>query len=290
MNQISTDLHCPITQSLGFGTAAISSMRSYGKVMQLLRAAYEGGIRYFDTAPLYGRGYAEKLLGDFIRDKRSHVTIATKFGLGNVDRLPIPSRLALPLNYYRKKWGSSPLATGLPAEDQGPVILPYRRISLEEVKGSLENSLGRLQTDYIDYYLLHEALPGFLDPGGIEFLLSQKEQGRIRYLGVATGAYNLDRLTPSDLQQWDVIQYEAGSLNGRLKEKHPDKQHFLHSVLKNIGKYPPDPEIQPDDAGGFLLARQTKMNAGKILFSTRRKKVLQNNLLSFKKFSTEDIR
>lgn len=285
MNHVSTGLQCTITQSLGFGTAAISSMRSYGEVMQLLKAAYSGGIRYFDTAPLYGRGYAEKLLGDFIRDKRAEVTIATKFGLGEVDRLPIPARLALPLNYYRKKWAGPPVAS-LPATDQVPANLSYRQIGLEAVKGSLENSLSRLQTDHIDYYLLHEALPGFLDPGVMEFLLSQKEKGRIRYLGVATDAHNLVQLTASDLEHWDVLQYEAGALGERLMDKHPDKQHFRHSVLKNIARHRPDSEIRPVDTGGYLLSRQASINGGKTLFSTRRKKVLQNNLLSFNKYST----
>lgn len=286
MTHLSTDPNWPVTRSLGFGTAAISSMRSYREVMQLLKAAYNGGIRHFDTAPLYGRGYAEKLLGDFIRDKRGKVTVATKFGLGDVDRIPIPARLALPLNYYRKKWARPSPAAGLLSRDLAPAKLAYRKIGLDAVKRSLENSLSRLQTDHVDYYLLHEALPGFLEPGVLEFLMSEKEKGRIRCLGIAADAHNLVELLPSDLLQWEVLQYEADAFDELIKVTHPDKQHFLHSVLKNIAEYSLNPEIRTVDAGGYLLSKQAKMNTGKILFSTRRKKVLQENLLSFNKYSS----
>ena len=271
---------------LGFGTASISSMRSYGEVMKLLNAAYSEGIRHFDTAPLYGRGYSEKLMGEFAKHKRQNLLIATKFGLGSPDRIRIPPSLALPLNYYSKKWrGVQP--TTLPAAVIETNELPYRCIRLHDVKNSLEASLQRLQTNYVDYYFLHEALPGFLEPGVLEFLLLQKEKGRIRFLGVATGAANLVNVNSSDFDNWDILQYEAGPLHEKLQHKYPNKQHFLHSALKDIGNWRGEPGIPTDERGGFLLARYSKTNgSGKLLFSTRRINVLHKNLQAFQKYIT----
>jgi aryl-alcohol dehydrogenase-like predicted oxidoreductase len=49
--------------------------------LQLLECAYDAGIRHFDTAPYYGYGEAERVLGEFLRGKRDQVTITTKFGI-----------------------------------------------------------------------------------------------------------------------------------------------------------------------------------------------------------------
>ena len=58
------------------GAALTTSRR-----LRLLETAYAHGIRHFDTAPLYGQGEAESLLGQFSRGKRDSITITTKFGL-----------------------------------------------------------------------------------------------------------------------------------------------------------------------------------------------------------------
>ncbi len=271
--------------SLGFGTAGITSMRSYGSVMRLLEAAYGMGITHFDTAPLYGQGYSEKLIGDFIRRRKIRPAIATKFGLGLPGPLWLRPSIALPLNYYRKLKRTAPVAA-IPAGPVNPAPLSYRRISLDEVTNSLKGSLLRLRVSYIDYYLLHEALPSFLEPAAVDFLLSQKEKGVIRQLGVATDGYNLHQLTDADLHNWDVLQYEAGEFHAKLKERFPSKLHFLHSALKHISLSTPKAGVPACDQGGYLLARWAQTNhRGKIVFSTRREKVLKENLAAFKKYS-----
>ena len=45
--------------NLGFGGASLTSMKSYTDVKDLLNTAYQEGIRHFDTAVLYGKGYSE---------------------------------------------------------------------------------------------------------------------------------------------------------------------------------------------------------------------------------------
>ena len=70
---------------LGFGTAGLGRSLSRGERLRLLETAFDSGITYFDTAPLYGAGAAEEALGAFLRGAPDGVTVATKAGI-----LPAP--------------------------------------------------------------------------------------------------------------------------------------------------------------------------------------------------------
>jgi aryl-alcohol dehydrogenase-like predicted oxidoreductase len=265
---------------LGFGGAALSSMRSYGAVQRLLDKAYDNGITHFDTAPLYGRGYSEILIGAFIKKKRDKVTVATKFGLGGNTHTKLPVRLALPLNYYQKKLrGIKPPAPG----EANATPLPQRLITASEIKEYLKGSLERLKTDYIDYYLLHEGLPWFLDEKAKGFLQEQKAKGVIRKIGVATDGYNIERLNETELEGWDVLQYEADYNKGEsvLTTRYHNKEHIQHSCLKFLGRL--DVHVPQHQKAGYVLANcaQKNMN-GKMLFSTRQPKKLTENVAAFK--------
>lgn len=243
--------------------------------------AFESGITHFDTAPLYGQGYSEKIMGEFLKGKRDKVTLATKFGLGLTPDHKIPFRVALPLNYYRKKLTGKVFTPG--TEE---VALPYRNIPLSEIRTSLENSLRSLNTGYIDYYFVHEGLPSFLEVEALAFLLEQKRKGIIKFLGVATGSMNLRQLQRDELTGWDVLQYESGpfSKNRDIQSMFPDKIHFFHSSLKHLARFEP-PGVSLENKAGFILAEQVKGNPnGKVLFSTRRREALKNNLDSFKHY------
>ena len=272
------------TTPLGFGSAGLTSLRSYGQARRLLDLAYDWGIRHFDTAPLYGQGYSEKIVGAFAKGKREKITIATKFGLGQLPHMKIPVRLALPLNYYKKKWSGT---TFVPGGDESPV--EYRHIALAAVKASLENSLRSLNTDYLDYYFAHEAIPSFLADDAREFLVDQKKKGVIRSLGIATGSMNIRKLQPAALAVWDVLQYESGpqAQSADIKTLFPEKIHFLHSCIKDIKKFD-NPAVPETEKAGFILAEEARKNAaGKVLFFTRRPQVLQQNLRGFDQFYKE---
>jgi len=76
-----TDLE---VSELGMGTAPIGGwpvVVSPDQAHGTLNAAWENGIRYFDTAPLYGSGMAEERLGKFLKEKkRNEFVVATKIG------------------------------------------------------------------------------------------------------------------------------------------------------------------------------------------------------------------
>ena len=65
---------------LGFGCSALTG--SNRKIAdRLLQTAFDSGIRHFDVARYYGYGESEKILGAFLKSRRSEVTITTKFGI-----------------------------------------------------------------------------------------------------------------------------------------------------------------------------------------------------------------
>lgn len=120
-----------------------------------LHTALDMGINFFDTAANYGAGHSEVLLGRAFKGKRDRVVIATKFG--HI------------VNEKEKTVYSAP----------GQII--------QNVRTDVENSLRRLQTDYIDIYQLHE---GRYDPNlALELQVILEElvsAGKIRWYGWST--------------------------------------------------------------------------------------------------------
>jgi len=64
--------------SFGYGPATDRQ-----EAVKLIRAAYERGVTFFDTAEAYGPGLNEEVVGEALEPVRDHVTVATKFGFRN---------------------------------------------------------------------------------------------------------------------------------------------------------------------------------------------------------------
>ena len=178
MRQVgSTTLHLP---PLGLGVAHVGGM--WGRVpaataQATLQAAWDGGIRYFDTAPWYGRGLSEHRLGSFLIDQpRDSFTITTK--VGRV--LHRPADLAT--------FDIAPWPGGLRLE----VEFTY---SYDGILRAYEQSLMRLGLDTIDALLIHDPdqiMEGEifdhrmrdLEGGGIRALQELKAQGQIKAIGM----------------------------------------------------------------------------------------------------------
>jgi D-threo-aldose 1-dehydrogenase len=126
---------------IGFGAAHLGGM--YNRVpgdlaRQTLQAAWDGGIRYFDTAPFYGLGLSEHRLGDFLLDQpREEFLLTTKIGR-------VLHRPADPKSFDRGAWGG-----GLNFE----IEWDY---TYDGVMRSYEQSLLRLGLDSIDALLIHD--------------------------------------------------------------------------------------------------------------------------------------
>ena len=150
--------------AVGFGVWTVSTAwwgitdEDYG--VDLLRQAYDLGITFFDTADTYGNGKGETMLARALGDVRDKTVIATKFGY----------------DFYRHGGGRD-----------GHQELP-QDFSPNFVRFALEQSLRRLQTDYIDIYQLHNPRMWAVESDELFATLDDlKREGKIRDYGAALG-------------------------------------------------------------------------------------------------------
>ncbi|MFE9768753.1 aldo/keto reductase [Streptomyces sp. NPDC005808] len=128
---------------LSFGAAAIGNLFtavSDEQAYEAVDAAWSGGIRYFDTAPHYGLGLAERRLGGALRDRpRSEYTVSTKVG--------------------RRLEPASAGSGGDDLDNGFAVPATHRRVwdfSADGIRRSLDASLERLGLDHVDAVYLHD--------------------------------------------------------------------------------------------------------------------------------------
>lgn len=128
--------------------------------VDLMRQAYDQGITFFDNADSYGNGQGERMLAKALGDARDKIVIATKFGY----------------DFYTNA-----------GERQGHQELP-QDFSPAFVRTSLEQSLARLETDYVDLYQLHNPRMTAIESDELFALLEDvKQEGKVRSYGVALG-------------------------------------------------------------------------------------------------------
>lgn len=140
-----------------------------------IHASLDHGISTIDTAPFYGFGLSEELIGEAIKGKdRSKIQILNKFGL---------------------VWDQSNQGKGehfFDAEENGKTLPIYKYAAKANVIKELEESLKRLGTDYIDLLQLHWPDASTPIDETMEALESLIQQGKIRAAGVSN--YNLDQM------------------------------------------------------------------------------------------------
>lgn len=146
---------------IGFGAWVVGTDwwgdRTEKQALEMLEYAYEKGITYFDTGDVYGHGRSEELVGEAFSDRREDVTITTKVGY----------------DFY-----NNPQA--------GHGELP-KEMDPEYLRGAVEKSLERLDTDYIDVLQLHNADAVEITPEVLDLLDDLESEGVIRARGLALG-------------------------------------------------------------------------------------------------------
>lgn len=139
-----------------------------------IKTSIDSGINFIDTAPGYGLGLSEKILGRAIKGKRDSLVIATKCGL--------ISDGAEGTYYFT-----------LQLPGKGKSVDIYKNLSKESIKKELKLSLSRLKTDYIDLYLAHWPDPKTPVEETMSAFLELKEKGYIRAIGVSNVSIDLIR-------------------------------------------------------------------------------------------------
>lgn len=114
-----------------------------------LRRAFDLGVTFYDTADFYGFGHSEELIGQALGEVRSQVIIATKFGLLDAD-------------------GSQDFST-------------------RHIRRSVEGSLRRLRTDYLDMYQMHSPSIDALSANDdwLTVLRALQSEGKVRAFGIS---------------------------------------------------------------------------------------------------------
>ncbi|SDR25200.1 aldo/keto reductase [Pseudovibrio sp. Tun.PSC04-5.I4] len=182
--------------AIGLGTWAMGGWMWGGgddqASVDAIKASLDAGVSLIDTAPAYGFGHAEELVGKAIKGRRDEVVLATKCGL-----------------VWHEKKGNHFF------DAEGHAV--HRYLGKNAIIHEAEQSLKRLGTDYIDLYITHWQDSTTPIAETMEALLTLKQQGKIRAIGISNAS-------PADLEQYiaagqlDAIQ-ECYSMLDRGIEK-----------------------------------------------------------------------
>jgi len=154
----------------------------------IIEAALELGVNFFDTADLYDKGENERILGQVLTGKRKEVVIATKVG-----------------NRWKK-------------DGLGWEWVPRKGYILQ----AAEDSLRRLNTDYIDLYQLHGGTIDDPMDEVIEAFEILKKQGKIR-------AYGISSIRPNTIRQWTALGEGASCMSQySLLDRRPEEFILPH--------------------------------------------------------------
>jgi aryl-alcohol dehydrogenase-like predicted oxidoreductase len=190
--------------------------------IRAIHVALDMGVNFFDTAANYGAGHSERVLGQAVAGRRDEVVIATKFGHIINEQTKI-------------------------VDDDDDVILG-------NVRQDCENSLRRLDTDYIDLYQLHA---GSYDPHkavAVRDLLEELvAEGKIRAYGWSTDHVDRARVFAQG-QNCASIQFSLSMINDNPEMRALCEKFDLGSVNKKplgsgllTGKFTADSTFPEDD-------------------------------------------
>ncbi len=192
--------------------------------IQAIHCAQEQGINLIDTAPVYGFGKAEEVIGYALQGRRDKWIVATKCGLVL----------------------------------RGPRVI--HSLKPESIRQEVEASLKRLRMDYIDLYQCHWPDPATPFAESLAALRDLQVEGKIRYIGVCN--FSVELLRSVSLEEKIVTQQEQLSLlerktqSERLGYARESKKGFLaYGALAGgilSGKYAQVPQFSGSDVRQFF--------------------------------------
>lgn len=161
------------TWALGGGSVWTDKNSTVEEAKNLLSACKEYGINYIDTAPVYGTGVSEELLGNALKGRRSDFILQSKCSLN-----------------WRKEGGNFHYE-----RDGYTVNNDTRRPA---IKKDVEDSLRRMQTDYLDSVIVHYVCSSFPVEETVGALEELIKEGKIRTYGISNSQ-------PSDLTAYKNV-------------------------------------------------------------------------------------
>ncbi|WP_407359934.1 aldo/keto reductase [Microbacterium sp. LBN7] len=189
--------------AVGLGTWAIGGWMWGGtdesESIAAIRSSIDEGVSLIDTAPAYGQGRAEEIVGAAIRGRRDDVVLATKCGLVQ------HTEKGTPFFDY----------------DGEPV---HRYLGRESIIREVEQSLQRLGTDHIDLYITHWQDPTTPIEETVDALVQLREQGKIRAIGA------------SNVSESDLRSYAATGALDAIQEEYSMIARGIETTLLPIAR------------------------------------------------------
>jgi methylglyoxal reductase len=186
---------------VGLGTWAIGGWMWGGtdeaESVAAIRTSLDEGVSLIDTAPAYGQGRAEEIVGKAIKGRRDEVVLATKCGL-----------------VWHTQQGSHFFDY-----DGRPV---HRYLGKESIVYEVEQSLRRLGTDHIDHYITHWQDPTTPIEETVEALVMLRDQGKIRSIGA------------SNVSEDELRAYAATGALDAIQEEYSMVKRDLETTLLPI--------------------------------------------------------
>jgi len=206
--------------AITFGAWAIGGWMWGGSVkkdaLEAIHASYDAGVTTIDTAPVYGQGYSEELVGEAIKGiPREKLQILTKFGM---------------------RWDDKRGELAFKSEDnEGNPIEVHRYAGKQSVLDECEASLKRLGTDYIDLYQIHWPDTTTRIAETMEALNQLLQQGKIR----AAGVCNYSKSQMEEAEQ--TINLASNQVPYSMVERTIEKELLPYCLLnqKSIIAYSP---------------------------------------------------
>ena len=199
---------------LGFGCGRLMRLPKHSERKNVIAAALENGIKYFDVAPMYGMGTAEAELARCLGSRRHEVTISTKFGIEsrrgalNAGFFQVTARTVLKAVPTLKKI----------VKRHAHVLYKARRYDVEAAKGSLLSSMRDLGVERLGVLLLHEPLPSELnDPDLLPWLESARSEGIIGGWGIAGESTRTAEVASRFPQLAQVWQFDNDALHRQIE-------------------------------------------------------------------------
>ena len=214
--------------AIGMGCSGIGKSlhhRDDEESLKTLRKAFEYGINFFDTAPNYSNGESEILIAEALGAHRNKIIISTKVGTTSTAIGKFAKKIKPYLNPVKNIL--HPLKYSLPN-----IYKSQRRHDFSEdfIIKTVEGSLRRLQTDYVDLLLLHHPSKVILESGDFcKIFEILKSEGKIRFYGVSCDSIEHGFLSLK-LPNISALQIELSMI-----DQDPISELLPLALEKNIG-------------------------------------------------------
>ena len=202
--------------AVGFGAWAIGGWMWGGAdetmAIRVIQTGIDIGINFIDTAPAYGFGISEEILGKAIRGRRNKVVLATKCG--------VVWHVEKGMHFFNSDRKHP--------RDDATEIKAYRYLAPESIRYEVEQSLKRLGVETIDLYQTHWQDPTTRIGDTMQELMRLQKEGKIQAIGVSNA-------TPKEMDEYRKVGELASDQEPySMLDREHEKKNLPHCIDKGM--------------------------------------------------------